>query len=267
MLPLPPRLPRQHGAWVMLAIPVLLGVALTRGRAGAGWWALPGLLLAFLGQDALVQAVHAAGRSPAAYVRRRLIWGWIYAAAGGAAFLALLATAPERSRADVLLVAAPSAAGALAFCIPSALRRGRALWSELLGLAGMALAAPLRAAAAGRPIPGPPLGAAAVAYAYCLSSVTHVRTWERRRTAPMLTAALAGAVHVLLFAGIALLVRSGSVPSLAALAFLPVAVRVALGLLHPPADLRALGKRELWVAASFTLLAVAAFWISGWISA
>ena len=45
MLPRPPRLPRQHGAWVMLAIPLLLGLAVTRARAGAGAWVVPAYLL------------------------------------------------------------------------------------------------------------------------------------------------------------------------------------------------------------------------------
>ena len=261
MLPLPPPPPRQHGAWVMLAIPALLGVALTRGHAGAGWWAMPGLLLAFLAQDALVQAAHAAGRGSAAYVRRRWAWGLIHLAGAGACFLSLLAAAPAAARPAVLQVALPAAAAAGTWSVHSMLRRRRALWSELMGMAGMALMAPLMAAAAGLPLSGPPLGAAAVAYAYSLSSVTYVRAYERRRTAPVLAGTVVAAVHVLLFASVALLVRSGAVPPWAALAFLPVALRLAIGLLRPPADLRVLGKRELWVAASFTLLAVVSFWL------
>ena len=246
----------------MLAIPALLGLALTRLRAGAGWWALPGLLLAFLAQDALVQAAHAAGRSANAYVRVRRIWGLLYLAASGACFLAMLTTAAPTARAAVILVAGPSAAAAAIWGVDAALHRGRSLWSELLGMAGTALAAPLIAAAAGMPAQGTPLGAAAVAYAYSLSSVAYVRAYEGRRRAPVLSPSVALAVHAALIAAVALLVGRGIVPAAAALAFLPVALRLAVGLLRPPRDLRALGKRELWVAVSFTLIACAGFAIS-----
>lgn len=246
----------------MLAIPALLGLALTRLRAGAGWWALPGLVLAFLAQDVLVQAAHAGGRGSAAYVRSRRIWGSLYLAGAGACFLAMLLAAPAGARPAVLEVALPSAAAATIWGVHSALRRGRALWSELIGMAGMALIAPLVVAAAGLPVPGPPLGAAALAYAYCVSSVTSVRTHERRRTAPALALAVAAGVHVLLLGGILFLVRAGALSSLGALAFLPVVLRAAVGVLSPPRDLRALGKRELWVAASFTALSLVSFWLS-----
>jgi hypothetical protein len=262
MLPAPPRFPRQHGAWVMLAIPALLGLALTRGGPGAGWWAIPGLLFGFLAQDALVQAAHARGRSPREYVRRRWVWGLLYLGAAGLAFLGLVAGAPAQARPAVLQAAVPAAVAAGIWSVHSMLRRGRALWSELIGMAGVALAAPLMAAAAGLPLAGRPLGAAAVAFAYCLSSVTSVRAYERRRTAPALSAWVAAGVHVLLLVGIVLLVRAGALSALAALAFLPVVLRVGVGVLSPPRDLRALGMRELWVAASFTALSVVGFWLS-----
>ena len=59
------------------------------------------------------------------------------------------------------------------------------------------------------------------------------------------------------------LARQGSVPGWALLAFLPVVLRLAAGLLAPPRDLRALGKRELWAASAFTVLSVVSFWLSG----
>ena len=246
----------------MLAIPVLLGLALTRLRAGAGWWALPGLVLAFLAQDALVQAAHAAGRGSASYVRGRLFWGCLYLASAGLCFLTLLVLTPTEARPAVLPVALPSAAAAAIWGVHSALHRRRALWSELIGMAGMALVAALLPAATGVPPSGLPMGAAAIAFAYCLSSVSYVRAYERRRSAPTLAPTVALVVHVLLLTGVTLLARQGSVPGWALLAFLPVLLRLAAGLLAPPRDLRALGKRELWVASAFTVISVVSFWLS-----
>ena len=85
---------------------------------------------------------------------------------------------------------------------------------------------------------------------------------ERRRAAPALSPTFAAGVHLLLATAVGFLVRGGSVPPWAALAFLPVLLRLGLGFLTPPQDLRALGRRELWVAASFTLVCVASFWVS-----
>jgi hypothetical protein len=247
----------------MLAIPLLLGLAVTGGRPGAGIWAVPAYLLAHLAQDALVQAAHAARRSTARDpLRRLLIWGSGYLAGATACFLALLAAAPSGSRRTVLVVALPAAAAAAIWVVDSIRHRGRALWSELIGMAGMALAAPLMAAAAGMPPQGLPLGAAAAAYGYCLSSVTCVRTFERRRSGSATAAGLDAAVHVLLLAGMALLVRAGLVPWGLPLAFVPVLIRLVLGVVRPPANLRALGMRELWVASSFVLLAMGSFWVS-----
>jgi hypothetical protein len=246
----------------MLALPLLLGIALTRGRSAAAWMVVPGFLLAFLAHDALVQAVHAARReNPAsgAYVGRRATWGAVYLAGAASCFLAVLILAPPQARPATLCVAAPVAAAAVVFALASALRRGHELWSELIGMAGVALGAPLMAAAAGTPPLGLPLGAAAMAYAYCLSSVTLVRTYERPRAAP----AVCVAVHLLLFGGMILLAWVGTVPRWGPLAFLPVAVRTAAALARPPRNLRELGMRELWVAASFALLSVWSIVVSG----
>jgi hypothetical protein len=73
---------------------------------------------------------------------------------------------------------------------------------------------------------------------------------------------VAACVHLVLLAGILLLVPAGALSVPASLAFLPVLLRVGLGFLWPPRDLRALGRRELWVAACFTAIAAASFWVS-----
>jgi hypothetical protein len=102
----------------------------------------------------------------------------------------------------------------------------------------------------------PPLGAAALALAYALSSVAFVRAYERSRIARSV------AWQVLLLASLMVLAARGFLPSLAPLAFVAPAARTIAAFAFPPADLRRLGLRELWVATSYTLLAAGSLLIA-----
>ncbi|HKQ63160.1 MAG TPA: YwiC-like family protein, partial [Candidatus Polarisedimenticolaceae bacterium] len=96
----PPKLPAQHGAWVMLVLPWLLGLA----RAGARPAALcvvPAFFFGFLARDAWRSGVERwrLGRSrPAGYLGRRWLWGALYLGASALALAAAigLASAPAR---------------------------------------------------------------------------------------------------------------------------------------------------------------------------
>ena len=153
----PPPLPREHGAWVMLALPLVLGLALTRGRSAAAWLVPPASVLAFLAHYALVPAIQRAREgkpSPPAWLRRRVVWGCIDLAGSAAAFAGCVALAPAAARPGLLLVAGTSAIAAAAYAAAASLGRGRVLSSELVGMTGMALASPMMAAAAGRALDG-----------------------------------------------------------------------------------------------------------------
>lgn len=256
----PPPLPRQHGAWVMLSLPLLLGLALTGLRGAAAWLVVPAFLLPFLALDALVSVVQRArsGRaSPPRYVRRRVAWGSLYLTAATACFAAAVLLTAHHARRSLLSVAILSGIAAAIYGGAAILGEGRALWSELVGMAGMSLAAPMMAAAAGLPVNGRPMGAAAMAFAYCTSAVAFVRAYDRLPTARKAATACVLA-HVALLAGLLGLVRAGWVPPWGLAAFVPVAVRTAWGLARPPENLKRLGVRELWVATTFAVLAMVA---------
>lgn len=257
----PPPLPREHGAWVMLALPLLLGLALASGRGAAVWLVPPASVLAFLAHYALVPAIQRARERkamPPAWLRRRVVWGCVYLVGSAGAFAGCAALVPAASRAEMLAVAGASALAAAVYAAASSLGRGRALGSELVGMTGMALASPMMAAAAGRALDRVAFGASAIALGYFLSSLAFVRTYERRLTAPRAAAIACVAIHAALAVALAAAWWAGALPRAWWIAFLPVAARTAWGLARPPANLRALGLRELWVATSFAALAILA---------
>ncbi len=243
----------------MLALPLLLGLALSGGTSAAAWAIAPAFLLAFLAHEALVpalQRLRSGKPAPVGYLRRRGVWGAGFAAAAIAAFGAAVSLAAPADRPSLAAVAAPAALSAAVYGAAAAMGEGRALWSELVGMAGMSLAAPMMAAAGGTPPWGRPMGAAAMAFAYCASSVTYVRSYERLATAPGRAAAACLGVHALLLAAIAALTASGTVPPLGLAAFVPVAARAAWGLARPPRNLKGVGLQELWVASAFAAVSV-----------
>ena len=91
----PPPLPREHGAWAMLAIPLVLGFADAGRPSVATVLLIPSMALLYLARQAVVPAATRVveGRaSPPGYLARRASWAAIYlvgAAAGFAAAAAL----------------------------------------------------------------------------------------------------------------------------------------------------------------------------------
>ena len=261
---MPPPLPREHGAWVMLAIPLVLGLAIGFGSL-APWLVVLAVLAAFLGHYALVpalQRLRAGKAAPDAWFRARWSWGARYLASAGASFAAALVLAPAAARASVLGLAIACAAGASVFFVASVLEVGRALWSELIGIAGMALSAALVAAAGGT-VDRRAWSAAAVAYAYSLSSVAFVRAYGARRADPRGAVVRCVAAHAAIAAGLILLWHQHAVAGWTIAALAPVVVRTAWGLNRPPPNLRALGRRELVVAVSFVAVAVLSLTLAG----
>jgi hypothetical protein len=248
----------------MLTLPLVLGLAVVGARGfGAALPIAAAFVLAFLAHDAIVvgiQRLRARKLSPPGYLPRRFAWGAAYLAASAASFVAALILAELAARGAALSAAAPAAAAAGVYAAASALGAGRHLWSELVGMAGMALAPAMMAAAAGLPLLGRPLGAAVLAFAYSVSSVALVRayglSWSER---PAVAAATCVGVHLVLAAALVELARRGWLPAWAIAAFVPVVGRMTWGLLRPPRNLRQLGLRELWVAGSFAILAAAAY--------
>lgn len=133
--------PREHGAWVMLGMPYLIGVLLG-GRAGA----VPLLLLgvagtaAFLAQDIARRFVR--GRRPEGISRWLRIYAAVTAVSGGA----LLLVVDDGARIGLLEVGAIAVVlgGALLWGLaqPTRKRFDRSVFGELLAVPALTLAGP-----------------------------------------------------------------------------------------------------------------------------
>lgn len=136
----------------------------------------------------------------------------------------------------------------------------RAVWGESIGLAGLACSAPLVMAAAGQPLDGRAWSVAALCFSYFVSGLAYVRTYRLRKGGagfPAVAACLA--VHVAIIAVMIALWWKGWLPTGGLLAWVPVLVRTAWGLLRPPASLRTVGWTEMGVSICFLIVAVVAY--------
>lgn len=245
----------------MLAIPMLLGLAAGGASSGAAWLVPEATVLVFLAHHAIVPwAQRALERKPSlpGYAVRRLGWGAVYLSGGALVFSCSALAARPAARGPFLAIAGAAAVLAAVYAVASVLGRARSIGFEALGLAGVSLTGPMMAAAAGRPLDRTAFGPAALALGHFLSSVAFVRTYERLRESRRAAIRSCVAAHIALVAALVALAFCGALPAWWWIAFVPVALRTVWGLALPPDNLRQVGLREAWVAASFTLLACAA---------
>jgi hypothetical protein len=246
----------------MLAIPMIFGIASGGAFSVAAWLIVPATVLVFLAHFAIVpwaQRVREGKPPPPGYAARRLSWGAVYLTGSALFFAGAVVAARGEARFGLLSIAAVAAVLAGSYAAAAVAGSGRALLAEILGMIGMSLTAPMMAAAAGRPMARALFGASAMALAYFMSSVAFVRSYDRMKTDPSRATAFNAFAHIGIAEGIALAAFARMLPPLWWLAFVPVVARSLWGLMSPPANLRALGMRELWVALSFTALGTFCF--------
>ncbi len=254
----PPPLPREHGAWTMLIIPMGLGLAAGGARSAAAWLVPPAAVLVFLAHHAIVpwaQRSLEKKPSPPGYAARRLVWGAAYLALAVLVFASSVLAARPAARGPFLTIAGIASVLAAVYAVACVFGRGRSIGPETLGLAGVSLSAPMMAAAAGHPLDRSIFGAAALALGYFLSSVSYVRAYEQLRANRRNAIRSCVAAHVALAAALLALAAYGALPRWWWAAFIPVIVRTVWGLAVPPGNVRQVGLREAWVAATFTVLA------------
>lgn len=240
----------------MVSIPIVLGLCATHAASLPAWSTGAATFLAFLAHYAIVPwaARTRVGKpSPPGYAVRRIAWGVVYLAGSVACFAPALLVSQAQSA--VLPIAATSAGLAAVYAAASIVGAGRMLFFEILGMGGMALVAPMMAAAAGHPVSDAIFAPAYLALSYFLSSVAFVRTYDgvKRHERPAIARCLAAQAAIVL--GLIVVARLGGLVPLWWLSWLPIVGRSALGVARPPANLRALGVREAWVAVAFTLIA------------
>jgi hypothetical protein len=246
---------------MMLAIPLLLGLAAAWPPAAAAWFIVPALALLFLSRSSAVPAAERlieGKKAPEGFVLRRGVWSLAYLVVAALLLVAAWSLLSPDARRRLLAVGACTlvlggAQTALAFA-----DRTRTVAAVVLGMAGLASGAPL-VAAAGRPVDRAAVGAGLVAMLYFASSLAYVRAvrglWKGDRAA--LNRCLVA--HATVATALAGLMGGSFITPLLAAAFVPVYARTAWGLRRPPANLRVLGWREIGVAALFALIATASF--------
>jgi hypothetical protein len=239
----PPPLPREHGAWVMVCMPLVLGAAQAEWGLSASWLIPSAVLLIFLAHYAVVQSDRRAG------------WAAAYCTLAGVLFAATVALTSEQNRTSLLAIAALSALCGGSYTAACYAGAGRFIITELVSMVGMSLSAPMMVLAAGRPLERGIAGGAVMAFGYSLSILSFVRAYTGRKQGRTASAALCIVVHALMLGGLAMMGKAGWLPPWWLTAFLPVIWRTAWGLARPPKNLRAVGMRELWVSLAFAILA------------
>ncbi|HMB67763.1 MAG TPA: YwiC-like family protein [bacterium] len=259
MPPKRPPLPREHGAWAMLVLPLVLGALAARTVTAASLLILPATVLLFLARFAPMGGTRArrrgAGRPP--LDPGRLTWSVIYLAASAACLAAAVALAPPDRRPAAVAIAAVTGALGTANAVLVLAGKGRSAGAELLAMSAVALTAPLVLVLAGHPAGGLGAGLAVLCLAYFLSTMSFVRAFRVLGEPEAAPRAVVGCLvtHALLVVGLAAAWKAGWIPVLLLAAFVPVLARTLVGLMRPPRSLAALGRREIGV--SVTLLALA----------
>lgn len=251
----PPPFPHEHGAWAMLAMAPLLGLASVPAPSLAALLVFPGLFLLFLARYAALPAatriVQGKARPPG-FLARRLLWSAAYVAGAVACFWGALASTPAPSRPGALLSTTAVLGLGTVHAALALVGRDREAWAELLGMAGLGAAGPLVAFTAGGSSWAEAVPSLLLSFAYSASSLSWVRGYRASDRVP------AFAVHGLLTAALAGAAALGRLAWPVAAVFLVAWCRLAWGFVSPPPNLRALGFRELSVAVAYLVLGMIA---------
>lgn len=250
-------LPREHGAWAMLAVSCLLGV-LVGGRFDLQIASLgAAALLVFVSRESLLVWRRAQKRGRDA---RRAGWLFIsYLALAAAASAPLLWTglwfdlAPLGLAAAVLLIVNGEQGAQL---------EDRTIGSELLAIAGITLVAPAVHCAARGAWQLESLGLWLAAAAYFASSIFYVKlrvldAHTRRADARNRVWRICLGYHASLFAALALLALTGRLSIFVIVAFTPVLGRAFRAIARPVRELNLKRIGMLEIAYSLVFLAAA----------
>lgn len=267
-----PPLPREHGAWVMLVTPLVIGLA----GIGAVSPLAAALLVVAVGAAFLAQNAAGAMLKPRAPLTTAT-WLGIFSAVMAASGLTLVA---GLGRWWLLALALPAAALFLLHVKllkgPAAARLDRTLWGELLAAGALTLTGPAAAVAATGVLDGRALGlwlAAMVAFA---SGVFHVNmrldAVKVRETFSWATRWRLGgglvAFHAVMMVAIALAVILLPAPAgwLVAAAFVPFVIRAAVSYVRLEKGVpsfKAIGIRETVLTTWFALCMIAVLRVLG----
>lgn len=254
----PPPVPRQHGAWAMMSMPLLLGLAAAGSASVAALLVAPAVILTFLARNAAVPAAeHLLHHDEVqkGYFARRFLWSGIYLAAGFSCLAVAVLQSPAPEMAPAIIAALATGLFGGIHTMFALVGRDRALAGQIAGMFGLASSVPLTIAVAGAPLNGAAGSVAVLALVYCLSSLVYVRGYKAtgQPTGPLCAGAQTAMAALLVG-----LWMVGWLPALALVALVPLLLRDIWAFFRPPPNLRVLGFREIRVAVGFAVLATLA---------
>lgn len=249
-------IPREHGAWAMLLTSLALGqlVAWTINLPSLYLWLLT--LAVFIVREPL--AVLWRPRRGDAWSAWELRT-WVAAMLGAIALLTALLVAGRGP--DFLFLALPAG---LLFALQLVWQRTKARWSwpaELVGTAGVTIAAPASYFAAAGSLDRAALSLWSILFAYFAAQVVYVR-WRLRAPGQRLLGYVALAIQILALVTFLSLGTAGFLPSLLFLAFVPGAAKALLAmrtLSSARKQVTKLGWVEVVYSLVFVLLTVLAY--------
>jgi hypothetical protein len=255
------RIPQQHGAWAMLYVPFLLGVAVAGRVDWAALWLLLAMTALFFGRESLWR-LRRARRQRRVEPGLRRAFGVQLVVFVGASFL-LLAV----HRLWGLLPIGALAAALLAFNLDRAAQREeRSIATELVAILGFAAAAPAALYATTGAWPMRSVWLWGACLLFFSSSVFHVKTCvlavqPQRRAAFVRMRALAVTYHLGLAGIVALLIVLRLLHPLVGIAYAPVVLRALWGAARPPERLRLkrIGVLEIVYSVHFLVFASLGF--------
>lgn len=260
-------IPSEHGSWSLMLVPFITGagVAAATGRAAsnavmAALLGLAAVLAVFLARQPLTLWVRIArGRGPRSQMPAALFWSLALLAAAGVSGAGLLAL----GRWPVLWLALPAGAVLVATLTLTQVLGPRRLGTELIGVVGLALAAPAAYIAVAGRLDTLAWLTWAITAGHNLISVLYVRLRidERHARATRRQALWVVAAHGLSLAAVIATALAGWLPALLAL---PVALLLAralfVALRRPPLeDVKRFGFTEMGLGLAFAAMVIVAF--------
>lgn len=260
------RIPKEHGAWVMIIVPMVLAAVAARSLTAPGLLCVAAALAAFCSRSPALALLKLRGRpDPEIPPLHDAALAAVYVAAAAACGLALVV---GWERWVLVWFAAGTLAGIGVYTLAYLLRWDRAFGWQLVFVVGLTQTGPaLYVAEVGRlSTEAWALWGLTASYFFAGLLYVYLRLRELKENRP----AQASRWRLLLVcaaltAGAALAGAYRLAPAWSALALLPTLGRAAYLAAAPKASrttLKAIGREELWMAVAFTALGLMAFFLA-----
>lgn len=253
--------PKEHGAWAMLYVPFVLGVLVAGRVTLATLWTLLAMTALFFARETLWRLRRArAKQRPAAALGPAL----------GVEAAVVVSCGSLLVFSHALLWFVPLGVAALLVLVfnleRTEQREERSIASQLVAIAGFAMAAPAAYYASRAAWQTTAIWLWGLSWAYFASSVFHVKSvvlgvQPQRRAAFARMRAIAAAYHAVVAVTLGLLVARATLPPLVLVAFVPILGRAVWSMLRRPVrlNLRRIGILEIFYSLNFLLFVTLAF--------